>query len=145
MGMEHNKHKRRKIPILVLPVLLVLRSHLFAAGSPTFYKDVFPILQDHCQACHRPGQIGPMPLLTYRQAREKAAAIEQMVRSRKMPPWFADPAYGHFANDPSLTADEIQTITNWVEAGGPAGDPHQAPPRREWVEGWNIPQIGRAS
>src|SRR5215470_11460312 len=114
---------------------------LFLAA--TFYKDVLPILQDHCQSCHRPGQIGPMPLLTYAQARAKAKTISQMVRSRKMPPWFADPKYGHFANDPSLTTGQIETITKWAEAGAPAGDPHDAPAPRAWVEGWNIPQPDR--
>ena len=115
----------------------------FFVASPSFYKDVAPILQNHCQSCHRPGQIGPMSLLTYAQARAKAKAIAQMVRSRKMPPWFADPQFGHFTNDPSLSAGEIQTITDWVESGTPAGDPHDAPPPGRWVEGWNIPQPDR--
>jgi hypothetical protein len=84
-----------------------------------------------------------MPLVTYAQARAKSKAIDQMVRSRKMPPWFADPQFGHFANDPSLTADEIQTITEWVESGAQAGNPRDAPPPRRWIEGWNIPQPDR--
>src|SRR5438093_5289842 len=116
---------------------------LLLVQNPSFYKDVLPILQQHCQSCHRPGQIGPMPLMTYAQARSKAKRIEQMVRSRKMPPWFADPNYGHFSNDPSLTADDIQTITAWLEDGTPAGNPREAPPPREWVEGWNIPRPDR--
>ena len=121
--------------VVFLTVLLLANS--------TFYKDVAPILQNHCQSCHRPGQIGPMSLLTYAQARAKAKAIEQMVRSRKMPPWFADPQFGHFTNDPSLSAGEIQTITDWVESGAQAGNPHDAPPTGPWVEGWNIPQPDR--
>ena len=114
-----------------------------ARTGPTFYKDVLPVLQEHCQSCHRPGQIGPMPLLTYAQARGKSKAIAQMARAKKMPPWFADPKYGHFANDPSLTADEIETITSWADAGAPAGDPRDAPPAKQWVEGWNIPKPDR--
>jgi len=121
-------------------IFLVL---LFLAQNPTFYKDILPILQQHCQSCHRPGQIGPMPLETYPQARAKAKAIEQMVRSRKMPPWFADPQYGHFSNDPSLSAQDIQTIANWVETGTPAGDPHDGLRPKQWVEGWNIPRPDR--
>lgn len=113
---------------------------LVLAANPTFYKDVLPILQNHCQSCHRPGQIGPMPLLTYPQAQAKAKSIATMVRSRKMPPWFADPAYGHFANDPSLTADQIDIIEKWVAGGAQAGDPHNAPPPMQWAEGWNIQQ-----
>jgi hypothetical protein len=114
---------------------------LLTAG---FYQDVLPILQDHCQSCHRPGQIAPIPLMTYNQAKSKAKAIGQMVRSRKMPPWFADPKYGHFANDPSLTAEEIETITQWVEAGAPEGNRRDAPQLKLWnVNGWNIPQPDR--
>src|SRR5262245_23320326 len=108
-------------------------------GMPTFYKDVLPIIQQHCQSCHRAGQIGPMPLVTYEQVRAKAEPIAQMVRSKKMPPWFADPTYGHFANDPSLSAEEIQTISDWVRVGTPPGDRGQAPAPRQWSEGWNIP------
>src|SRR5262245_44177070 len=106
--------------------------------AATFYKDVLPILQDHCQQCHRPGQIAPMPLTTYAQAQAKAKPIAQMVRSGKMPPWFADAKYGHFANDPSLTKEQIETITSWADGGAPAGDPREAPAPRIWTEGWNI-------
>jgi hypothetical protein len=107
--------------------------------AATFYKDVLPIFQDHCQSCHRPGQIAPMPLVTYEQAKSKAKPIAQMVRSKKMPPWFADHKYGHLANDPSLTDREIETITSWVEAGAPEGDRRNAPPPKHWTSGWNIP------
>jgi hypothetical protein len=108
--------------------------------AATFYKDVVPILQDHCQTCHRPGQIAPMALVTYPQARAKAKVMAEMVRSRKMPPWLADPKIGHFANNPSLSEEQIQTITSWAEAGAPAGDPRDAPPPKRWTEGWGIPQ-----
>jgi len=112
--------------------------------TATFYKDVLPILQDHCQSCHRPGQIAPMPLVTYAQTKAKAKAVSQMVRSKKMPPWFADPKVGHFANDPSLTAEEIETISQWVEAGTPEGNRRDAPQLKLWnVNGWNIPQPDR--
>ncbi len=113
---------------------------LILAANPTFYRDVLPIFQDHCQSCHRPGQIGPMGLLTYSQAQAKAQAIATMVRSKKMPPWFADSMYGHFSNDPSLKAEEIETIERWVESGAPAGNPQDAGPPRQWAEDWNIPR-----
>lgn len=80
-----------------------------------------------------------MPLVTYSQARPWANLIRKMVRARQMPPWFADPCCGSFANDPSLTPGEIQTITAWVDARAPAGDAHDAPPRPDWARGWNIP------
>ena len=79
-----------------------------------------------------------MPFLTYADARPWAKSIREQVISRKMPPWFADPAYGHFANDRSLSRSEIDTIAEWVTAGAPAGDPKDAPPPREWPQGWNI-------
>jgi hypothetical protein len=122
---------------------LAIHIAVLLAAAPTFYKDVLPVLQQHCQQCHRPGQIGPMPLLTYSQTRAKAKPIAQMVRSKKMPPWFADPKAGHFATDPSLTDAEIQTIASWADGGTPAGNPHDAPPPRQWTAGWNIPQPDR--
>src|SRR5579859_699495 len=70
-----------------------------APPPPTFYKDVLPILQDHCQNCHRPGEVAPMPLVTYEQTRPWADAISHSVQMKMMPPWFADPRFGHFAND----------------------------------------------
>ena len=110
------------------------------AQQPTFYKDVQPILQQHCQMCHRPGEIAPMALETYEQAQYWSAEIARMVRSKKMPPWFADPRYGHFANDPSLTAQQIKTLVAWNDAHTPAGNPKDAPPALTWSAGWNIPQ-----
>jgi len=65
----------------------------------TFYKDVLPILQKNCQTCHRPGEIAPMSFMTYQDTRPWAKGIKQAVVARQMPPWFADPNYGHFAND----------------------------------------------
>src|SRR5689334_16102454 len=97
--------------ILSFVCSMVLRSQ---PAGPQFYKDVLPILQEHCQSCHRPGQIGPMPLVTYEDARAKATSMERMVRLKKMPPWFADSRYGYFSNDPSLTSDQINTISEWV-------------------------------
>ena len=77
---------------------------------PTFYRDVLPILQTHCQACHREGEIGPMPFLTYEQTRPFAHAIAGAASRGKMPPWFADPGFGHFSNDPSLSPNEIAAL-----------------------------------
>jgi len=109
-----------------------------AASLPCFYKDVLPILENRCQECHRKGEIAPMTFLTYNDTRPWAKAIREAILTRKMPPWFADPRYGHFANDRSLAPQEIDTLVNWVDAGAPAGDPKDAPPPRAWNEGWNI-------
>ena len=109
-----------------------------AESSPVFYKDVLPILQKHCQACHRAGEIAPMPLTSFTEVRPWAKDIREKVTLRKMPPWFANPRFGHFANNPSLTADEIRIIQSWVEAGSPEGSPTDAPSPVHWDEGWNI-------
>jgi hypothetical protein len=110
-----------------------------AAPSVTFHKDIEPLLQSHCQACHRAGEIGPMPLLTYQQARPWAAAIREAVVSRKMPPWFADAeAHQHYKDDLSLSSAEVGMFRAWVEGGSLEGDPKDAPAPRQFVEGWNI-------
>lgn len=128
------------ISIAALPLLARVAARSEAAGTaPTFYRSVLPILQSHCQRCHRPGEIAPMPLVTYREARPWAARVKDVVTSKKMPPWFADPRYGRFADDPSLSADEIATLVAWADGGAPAGNPHDAPPPAHWTEGWNIP------
>jgi hypothetical protein len=115
-------------------------SQMSAADAPiTFTKDVLPILQKNCQSCHRPGQMAPMSLVTFRDARPWARAMKSKVESRQMPPWFADPAHGEFANDRSLSAGEIETLAKWADAGAPEGDPKDAPPPVEWPEdGWQI-------
>jgi hypothetical protein len=107
---------------------------------PTFYKDVLPILQDKCQSCHRSGEAAPMPLVTYGQTRPWAGKIAAAAEMKMMPPWFADPRYGEFSNDPSLSAEAIATLAAWQKAGAPAGDAGDAPAPRQWNEGWNIPQ-----
>src|SRR2546425_8739673 len=110
-----------------------------AGNDVTFYKDVLPILQKNCQTCHRPGQIAPMALTSYKEARPWAKAMKAAVLSRKMPPWFADPQYGHFTNDRSLKQGDIDTILKWVDGGALEGDAKDAPRPVEWPpEGWVI-------
>lgn len=79
-----------------------------------------------------------MPLVTYKQTRPWANAIAREVQMKMMPPWFVDPRYGRFSNDPSLTEQQISTISAWGAAGAPRGDPQDAPPPKQWAEGWNI-------
>jgi hypothetical protein len=114
-----------------------------AAESPTFYRDVAPILERHCQSCHRPGEIAPFSLVTYEDAKPWANEILRAIASRKMPPWFADPCCGHFLNDPSLSNSEFEKITAWVKAGAPAGsrlagNKNAAASPPHWTTGWNI-------
>jgi hypothetical protein len=117
---------------------LLAASAAGAADAPTFYKDVLPVLQANCQACHRPGEVAPMSLLTYEDARPWARAIKAAILARKMPPWFAEPGYGHFANERRLSEAAIATISAWVDAGAPAGNAADAPPPRTFGRGWNI-------
>jgi hypothetical protein len=113
------------------------------AGDPppvTFTKDVAPVLEKNCQGCHRPGEAAPFSLLSYEQARPWAKAMKEAVRLRKMPPWFADPHYGAFSNDRSLSQKEIETIAAWAESGAPEGDLKDMPAPVKFVEGWSIPK-----
>jgi hypothetical protein len=119
-------------------LISVASAAAWAAPGVTFHKDVEPILEDHCQECHRPGEIGPMPLLTFEQARPWAKAIKAAVLKDQMPPWPADPQYGKFSNDRSLTKAQIDTLAAWADANAPEGNKADAPKPRTWVEGWNI-------
>ena len=106
----------------------------------TFYRDVLPILQRHCEACHRAGGIAPMAFETYAETKPFAEAIRAATQAKTMPPWFADPTVGKFSNDSSLSAEEIDELAAWAENGAVAGDPHEAPPPRTWAASWTIPQ-----
>ncbi len=111
-----------------------------AGDSPTFYRDVLPILQGHCEVCHRADGIAPMAFTTYQKARPFADAIRSATGNRSMPPWFAVPGIGHFSNDPSLTAAQIATLAAWADAKAPEGDIKDAPAPVLWAESWTIPQ-----
>ncbi len=112
------------------PAALLAGGALMAAdnsASITFHKDVLPILQKNCQGCHRPGQMGPMPFLTYQGTRPWAKAMKAAVVTKKMPPWSADGQYGPYLNDRSLKPSEIETIAKWADTGAAEGDPKDAP------------------
>lgn len=122
--------------VLLVGIGSVMTPAVQAAAE--FHRDVEPLLQTHCQTCHRPGEIGPMSLLTYDEVRPWAKSIRQAVLTGKMPPFFADNTVQHYQNDSTLSEAEIATIREWVDAGAPEGDPNSAPPPRTFVEGWNI-------
>src|ERR1700674_2201880 len=115
---------------------LTIASAAFAGTS--FNKDVAPILYKNCVTCHRPGEMAPMSLLDYKSARPWAKAIQTAVVTQKMPPWFADPRYGHFENDARLKASDIETIKAWVAGGAAEGDAKDLPPQPTFAEGWRL-------
>ena len=108
----------------------------------TFTKDVAPILQEKCQACHRQDSIAPMSLVTYEESRPWAKAIRERVITRQMPPWHIDKTVGiqQFKNDRSLTNEQIATIVRWVDSGAPKGDAKDMPPPKQWPDEskWNF-------
>ena len=111
-----------------------------ATGTVTFAKDVARIFNKRCVECHRPGEIGPFSLTSYDEAVGWADTIEEVVREGRMPPWHADPKYGHFANDSRLSAQEKKTIADWIQAGAPEGDPKYTPAAPTFAAGWRIPK-----
>jgi len=100
-----------------------------AADQVTFAKDIAPLLYANCADCHRPGQIAPMSFMTYDEVRPWAKSIKKSVADRTMPPWHADPTYGHFENDMSMSEEEVAKFVKWVDQGAPAGDLASAPPQ----------------
>lgn len=109
-----------------------------SAPTPTFAKDVAPILYKNCTACHRPGEIAPMSLLTYEDARPYAKAIRDEVGEGHMPPWHADVPAGTFENERRLTDDERKTLLAWAAGGAPKGNSKDLPSPPEYPEGWTI-------
>ena len=131
--------KKLVVPALMALSALSVAPHASAqqAAAPTFNKDVAPIFYANCTSCHRPGEIAPMSLLTYKDARPWARSIANKVADGTMPPWHADPEYGKFVGARGLTDAQKSTIAKWVSAGAPEGsDPAPAAPA--YNDGWNI-------
>jgi hypothetical protein len=123
-----------------LLLLLTATTQAQAAETPTYSKDVAPILFNRCASCHRPKDIAPFSVLDFKSARPWAKAIRTSVVARKMPPWFADARYGHWANDARLSDIEIRTIQTWADNGAPEGNPQDLPTPPKFVEGWQLGQ-----
>ena len=109
-----------------------------ATGAPTFAKDVAPILYKNCVGCHRPGEIAPMSLLTYDEARPWAKSIRDEVSDGTMPPWHADAPHGSFLNERRLSPAEKETIVKWANGGAPKGEDKDMPPLPPLVDGWAL-------
>jgi len=106
-------------------------------GNVTYHKDVQPILQKHCQECHRPGGAAPFALLNYRQALNWAADIKTFTQSRRMPPWKISAGMA-FQNERRLSDLEIATLADWADHGTPQGDAKDAPPPPKFAEDWQL-------
>src|SRR5262245_17981254 len=128
------------IVVSAIAAALLWQSSLATTAEPevTFARGSDPILYWKRVTFHRAGEVAPMSVLTYEEARPGARAIKEKVLLREMPPWFADPKYGTFANDPRLTDKQIQTIVTWVDVGAPRGDAKDLPKRPQFTEGWQL-------
>jgi peroxiredoxin len=132
--------KAVSVPVTQAPGCPISRVERVSRPAKVSYcKDVAAILQQRCQVCHRPGQVAPFALTSYRDASGWAGAIREVIEAGRMPPWGADPKYGKFANDPSLTAVEKQKLLQWIDAGCPEGNPADLPAPVTFTDGWRIP------
>ncbi|MBX7168545.1 MAG: redoxin domain-containing protein [Pirellulales bacterium] len=123
-----------------VPGCIIGRIKTPQADAPVTYSNqIARILQERCAECHRPGQIAPFSLTSYDEVVGWAEMIDEVVRDNRMPPWHADPHYGHFSNDARLTPEQLQQIHDWVAAGAPEGDRAELPEPREYVTGWQMP------
>src|SRR5260370_12907329 len=111
-----------------------------ADGAVTYAKQVSRILQKNCQECHRPGQIGPMSLLSYNDAVNWSGTIKEVVEDNRMPPWHADPRFGKWSNDRRLSPEDRDTLLAWLNGGLARGDDKDLPSPRAFPEGWHIGQ-----
>jgi mono/diheme cytochrome c family protein len=110
-----------------------------AGNAPvTFSKDIAPILYKSCVGCHRPGEIAPMSLITYKEVRPWAKAIREKVATRQMPPWHPDPQFGKWENDLRLSQKEVDAVVSWVDSGAAEGNPKDLPAMPKLTSGWQI-------
>jgi mono/diheme cytochrome c family protein len=118
--------------------LLFIATVPAVAAPPTFHKEVARIVHRHCANCHREGEIGPFPLLTYDQVRPRAKLIAEVVAARAMPPWKPDPGHGEFLDSRRLTDEQVATLVAWTEAGAPEGDRRDASLPPQFKTGWQL-------
>src|SRR6267154_681915 len=127
--------------VVVGTLLSCLAGHAqLSETTPTYYRDILPILQKHCEVCHRAGGIAPISFADYEMARRYAEPIRFAAENKSMPPWFAVGGIGRFSNDPSLSGEEIATLAAWASGKAAAGDLHDEPAARDWAAGWSIAQ-----
>ena len=126
------------VAVLSAQALPLAQTPAKAAAPVTFTRDVAPILFKNCASCHRAGEMAPMSLTTFADARPWARAVKKAVVTRAMPPWGADPKFGEFANDPRLSEKDMATIVAWVDGGTIEGDARDLPALPTFTDGWHI-------
>jgi Flp pilus assembly protein TadD/mono/diheme cytochrome c family protein len=107
-------------------------------SSVTFNRDIAPIIFHYCSSCHRPGEAGPFPLLTYEDVKKHGHQIAAVTQTRFMPPWLPEPQALKFADERRLTDQQVAFIQKWVEEGMPQGNPADLPPKPQFVPGWQL-------
>ena len=109
-------------------------------GEITYAKDIAPIVQKHCVACHRAGEIGPFALTSHADVVNWSATIREVVAEQRMPPWHAQADTGAFLNDRRLPERDKKLLFDWIDNGMPAGNSADLPEAPQFVEGWEIPK-----
>jgi peroxiredoxin/mono/diheme cytochrome c family protein len=107
-------------------------------AAVTYSNQVARIFQRQCVECHRPGEIAPFSLTNYEEVVGWADTIAEVIEAQRMPPWHANPQYGHFKNERLMTEEEKKAVYDWVASGAPQGDPQQLPEPIEYVTGWRL-------
>src|ERR1700693_3334651 len=129
---------RKQVLRTQIAILFAAAALLPAADKITFSENIAPIVYGNCVTCHRPGGVGPFPLISYDDVRKRGALIVTVTKARYMPPWHAAHDYGEFADERRLTDQQISTIAEWVQQGMPQGDPGKRPKLPQFAEGWHL-------
>jgi len=132
---------RKSVSVASTPVagcLISRNVQTKAEGTVSYSNHVARIIQNNCQECHRPGQIGPFSLLSYNNAVNWAENIREAVLEKRMPPWHADAQHGKFSNNRSLSKEDRETLVAWIDQGCPKGDDKDMPPPKQFAAGWGI-------
>ena len=144
------RRARPVLPMLASLVWLAATQGAAAADAPatpekpvTFNKDIAPIVFRQCASCHRPGEVAPFPLLSYRDVSKRAGQIREVVEKRIMPPWKAETDFGHFADERRLGDEQVATIARWARQGAPEGDPADLPAAPAFAAGWQLGEPDR--
>jgi len=123
---------------LCFGMLAAISANAADNATPTYNKDIAPILYQNCALCHRPGEVAPFSLLTYQDAKKRATQIASITRARVMPPWKAEPGFGDFKDARRLSDQQLALITQWASHGAPEGDPASKPVPPQFPEGWQL-------